>query len=171
MADFETAVELILRHEGEFTLRRNDPGNWTGGEVGVGELKGTNLGISAAAYPNEDLRALTRERAKAIYRRDYWDAVRATELPHAVALVVFDMAVNAGVRAATLCLQRALRVADDGVLGPVTLAAAARQAGVALLTRITRERILYYASLRNWPSEKKGWTQRTLETLLTASDL
>lgn len=37
----------------------NDPGNWTGGEIGKGECKGTNYGISAASYP--DLGAVAAE--------------------------------------------------------------------------------------------------------------
>ena len=52
----------------------------------------------------------------------------------AIAIKVFDLAVNLGDRAAVLCLQRALRacgirVTVDGRLGPETCGAVRRAAG------------------------------------------
>ena len=122
MADFEQAVALILKHEGGYVHDKNDPG---------GE---TNYGISKRAYPAEDIKALTPERAKALYRRDYWDAIRGPELPFPVALVVFDMAVNAGVSAAVKLLQRSVGATVDGKIGPQTIAktAAKRAQDVAV---------------------------------------
>ena len=73
MTAFEQALAVVLGHEGGFCAERSDPGNWTGGAVGCGELRGTKFGISAAAYPAEDIANLTPEAAAAIYRRDYWD--------------------------------------------------------------------------------------------------
>lgn len=166
---FVKAVALILRHEGGFTLNPDDDGNWTGGREGVGELKGTNLGISAASYPSVDIKGLTRDQAIAIYHRDYWQAIRGDELPPALGILTFDMAVNGGPGAAIRLLQRALRVEDDGKLGPVTLAKAqavtdARDAA----TRYTRERILHYVTMRRWLEFGRTWTQRSLETLVEA---
>ena len=43
--------------------------------VRVGSLKGTNFGLSAAAYPHLKLRDLTPEAADAIYRRDDWQLI------------------------------------------------------------------------------------------------
>jgi lysozyme family protein len=59
----------------------NDPGNWTGGRIGAGELKGSKFGISAAAHPNVDIAALTRAAAGELYRPTYWDPHRCGEMP------------------------------------------------------------------------------------------
>lgn len=120
---FERAFAVVLGHEGGYTADPTDPGNWTGGAPGRGECRGTNWGISAASYPYLPIRALTREQACDVYRRDYWAKVRGDELPPAVALLVFDAAVNSGTSRSARWLQQALGVPDDGALGPRTLAA------------------------------------------------
>lgn len=94
---FERAVAFVLRWEGGFSQVRSDPGNWTGGKVGEGELRGTKFGISAAAYPKLDIVNLTMEAAKAIYRRDYWNLLGLDRVQDPdYALVVFDSAVQHG---------------------------------------------------------------------------
>lgn len=153
---FEKAVALILKHEGGYVNDPRDPG---------GETK---YGISKRAYPNENIAALTVERAKELYHRDYWQAIRGDDLPAPLAVVVFDMAVNAGTGAAIKLLQRTLGVPDDGVLGPVTLAKA-KGATVDTAIRLSRRRIEYYAALTGWKHYSASWTQRTLETLVVAA--
>jgi lysozyme family protein len=60
ICDFDQAVEFVLGHEGGYSNDPNDPG---------GE---TNFGISKRSYPDVDIKNLTREGAKEIYRRDFW---------------------------------------------------------------------------------------------------
>jgi lysozyme family protein len=151
---FDTAVELILKHEGGYV---NDPHD-AGGE--------TNYGISKRAYPDLNIKELTRDDAKQIYRRDYWDAIRADEMPEPVAVAVFDMAVNAGNRTAIRLLQRVVRVTDDGVIGPVTLAAVNSAKPDEIAVRYAAERIAYYAALKGWGRYGRGWTRRVIETTL-----
>ena len=154
---FREAVALILKHEGGYVNDPRDPG---------GE---TNHGISKRAYPAENIAALTVERAKELYYRDYWLPVRGDDLPPALALVTFDMAVNAGTGIAIKLLQRALGVTDDGLLGPVTLAKAKATNGLEVAVRVSRRRILYYAALPGWQHYAASWTQRTLETVAVAA--
>lgn len=45
---------LTLPAEGNLSTDRNDAGNWTGGSVGVGDLKGTKFGISATTQPTAE---------------------------------------------------------------------------------------------------------------------
>lgn len=139
---FDAAVAIVLAHEGGYQAMPDDPGNWTEGRIGAGALKGTKYGISAAQYPALDIAALTAADATAIYRRDYWDRWGFAELPPAIAVKLFDAAVNLGSEKAVRALQRALRaagysgaaggagagkplLADDGKLGAATIAAAA----------------------------------------------
>jgi len=84
MNSFDAALKLILAHEGGYVNDPRDPG---------GE---TAYGISRRAYPNVNIRALTPESAGAIYKRDYWDACGCGQLEPALALCVFDSAVNHG---------------------------------------------------------------------------
>lgn len=116
---------IINSFEGGFQKRTDDPGNWTGGVIGKGILKGTKYGISAAAHPDIEIESLTVEQAEAIYKRDYWDANRCGEMPARFALILFDGSVLQGVGGAAICLQRALGVAQDGTVGRMTLAAVA----------------------------------------------
>ncbi len=87
----------ILDVEGKFSDDPNDPGNWTGGEVGKGELRGTKWGISAAAHPDVDLESLTEEGALRIYERAYWSPIVEPWMSYALRHVYFDSAVNHGV--------------------------------------------------------------------------
>lgn len=96
MTNFDKCAALVLTLEGGLTLNPADNGNWTGGKRGEGTLLGTKFGISAASFPNEDIRNLTKERALELYRAHYWDEIDADELPPALALIAFDCAVNQG---------------------------------------------------------------------------
>lgn len=120
---FDTAFHAVLQNEGGYTNDERDPGNWTGGKVGQGTLKGTKYGISAAAYPDLDIKNLTPDVARSLYYTDYWTATGCQYLPDAVAGVVFDMAVNSGPGHAIRTLQKAVKVPVDGILGPKTIAA------------------------------------------------
>lgn len=166
--EFDQAFEKLLGHEGGFTEDPRDPGNWTGGRVNVGVLRGTKFGIAANTYPNEDIRNLTVERAKFIYRRDFWNAVRADELPPVVRYAVFDAAVNSGVRQSVRWLQRALGVRDDGVLGPVTIAAVRAADAHALLRRVLATRLRFMTDLSTWPTFGRGWARRIADLLRAA---
>ena len=82
---FDSAIQFVLEREGGYV---NDPAD-PGGE--------TNMGISKRAYPNEDIKNLTVERAKALYHRDYWLAAGCDALSPPLDLIVLDTAVNMGV--------------------------------------------------------------------------
>ncbi len=159
---FARAFAVVIGEEGGWSAERADPGNWTGGAVGSGALRGTKFGISAAAYPTLDIAALTLAEAQAIYRRDYWDRVRGDELPPPLALLVFDAAVNNGVGRAARWLQLAAGAAPDGVIGPVTLAAVAARAGEgdALCAEFLARRMDFMATLPTWRSFGLGWARR-----------
>ncbi|HEX9247111.1 MAG TPA: glycosyl hydrolase 108 family protein [bacterium] len=157
MATFDKAIGTVLEHEGGYSFDPNDPG---------GETK---YGISRKAYPGLDVKALTLDQAKAIYKRDYWIYSRIQDQD--VATKVFDMAVNLGPPAAHRLLQTALNgpggtVAVDGVFGPQTLAATNRVNPEQLLQELRAQAAVYYAQtvLTN-PSEQKfllGWMRRAV---------
>ena len=97
MSNFEKAFEIIIGHEGGYTADPRDRGNWDTGVIGKGTLKGTKYGVSAMSYPHLDIKNLTLDDARRIYRANYWDAIGADQLPAPLALDAFDTAVNSGV--------------------------------------------------------------------------
>jgi lysozyme family protein len=100
--------------------------------------------------------------ARAIYRRGYWDPVRGDELPPAIALLVFDAAVNSGPSRAIRWLQTALKVKIDGAIGPITICAAQQCAGqgAAVLAEYQAQRLVFMAGLPTWRTFGLGWTRR-----------
>lgn len=164
MTPFDRAFAFVVGHEGGFDTTHADPGNWTGGSVGTGTLRGTQWGISAAAYPGTDIAALTLTDAQAIYKRDYWDRVQGDSLPPPLALLVFDAAVNNGVSRAIGWLQTTVAVTADHVIGSATLAAieahAAAAGGAALCAEFQAQRLVFMAGLPTWRSFGSGWARR-----------
>ena len=154
--NFEKAFEKLIGHEGGYVDNPRDPG---------GETK---FGISKRSYPREDIRNLTLARAQQIYRADFWDAVRADEMPDAVRFDLFDAAVNSGVGQATKWLQRAAGVVEDGVIGPKTLAAARSTDPQKLAKRFNGHRLRFMTDLNTWGSFGKGWARRIAANLLEA---
>lgn len=146
--NFPAAVGFVLDKEGGFVDDPQDPGG------------ATNWGISKRAHPNEDIKGMTRDRAATIYRRTYWDAVHGDDLPAGVDLVLLDMAVNAGPKAAIKLAQRAVRETADGQLGPVTLWAIRAAKPVPLINAISDARLSFYRSLPGWARYGKGWSAR-----------
>lgn len=166
---FPQSIDRLLSHEGGYTNDRRDPGNWTGGKVGVGDLKGTKFGIAANTYPKLDIKGLTRDQAVSIYRRDFWDRARCDRLPSAVAFQLLDGAVNSGIAQASRWLQRAAGVADDGMIGPASLAAIKAADPNDLVYRFNAERIEFMTRLKNWNVHGAGWMRRLAGNLRYAS--
>ena len=155
--NFDTAVTKVLGHEGDFSDHKDDKGGAT--RYGITEEVARRVGYKG------DMRELPLDLAKQIYRRDYWDAIKADQLPPGVRYAVFDAAVNSGPPQSTKWLQRALGVKDDGVIGPATLAAANAQNADALRMRLLAQRLRFMAGLPNWPAFSRGWSRRIADLM------
>lgn len=154
--DFDRAFEKLIGHEGGLSDNPADPGGLT------------KYGVSKRAYPAEDIRNLTLERAKQLYRRDYWGPAGCDAIPEAVKFDLFDMAVNSGVRQAIRTLQTAVGVDTDGQLGPATLQAAQSMSSDRVLMRFNAARLIFMTNLPTWPTFGKGWARRIADNQLTA---
>lgn len=139
MANFEPAVKKTILAEGGFFYNHT-----TGEVVNMGVTLATlrSLGIlhSTGTPSKEDVafvKSLTADEAKDIYRKEYWDPLHLDHInDQAVAAKVFDLAVNMGVVSAARFLQASCGVAEDGVVGPITIARANAMDPVALLGSI-----------------------------------
>jgi len=81
---------------------------------------------------------------------------------------VFDYGVNSGIGRAAKVLQRLLGLADDGVVGPRTLAAAACADAGRLIDAICDERLAFLQGLRTWSVFGNGWGRRVREVRAAA---
>ena len=151
MTDFNTAFDRLIGHEGGYVNHPNDPG---------GE---TNWGISRRSYPTTNIRSLTREDAKAIYRRDFWAPLG--DAPDAVKFQAFDFAVNSGISTAIRKLQAAIGVADDGHWGPISAAKLASLDQNDVLMKYIALRLRFMASLSAWSTFGRGWANRIAQQL------
>jgi len=166
--NFDIAFDRLIGHEGKFTDNPQDLGNWTSGRVGIGELKGTKYGIAAHSYPYLDIKNLTLQQAKDIYKRDYWDILGNAH--PAIKFQMFDAAVNHGYGNAIRFLQRAVKVADDGQWGRISQAALDAMDHNDVLLRFVAYRLRFWASLRSFDAFGRGWTNRGADNLLYASE-
>lgn len=159
-SNFKNALKLILKHEGGFVNHPKDPGG------------ATNKGITIETYrvhygrdkTVQDLKDIPQDHLESIYKEGYWDKAKCNELPSGVDIIVFDMAVNAGVKRAAIILQRAVGVEDDGAIGPLTLEAVAKNDPVRIIKNYTEQRMKFYRSLKHWDTFGKGWSIRAYST-------
>jgi lysozyme family protein len=154
---FPHCLSVTLVHEGGWSDHPKDPGNAT--------MKGVTLAVFRATRGNPqatkaDLRAISQAEVEAIYRRLYWNVVRAGDLPAGIDLVTFDAAVNSGVGRGPTWTQRALGVTADGSVGPLTIEAARKADPVATVKRACALRMGFLRGLRIWTTFGRGWSRR-----------
>jgi lysozyme family protein len=89
-AAFEAAFQKTLKYEGGYVAD----------DAGKGP---SNFGINKSANPDVDIKNLTKDKARELYKKRYWDAIGGDALAAkdpALATVAFDTAVNMGVNKA-----------------------------------------------------------------------
>lgn len=129
---FEAAVNAVLGEEGGYVNNPADPG---------GE---TNWGISKRAFPDVDIKNLSRDAAKALYKAHYWDPLATYRLVGVFQRVAFECAVNQGVSKA-----KALLDASKGQLD-----------------WFMADRALAYVALPTFSTFGKGWLRRLFKEML-----
>jgi len=155
--NFDQAFHKLLGHEGGYVDHPSDPGGATNWGV-------TQTVARANGYTGH-MRDFPADRAKVIYRRQYWDAVKADELPPGLRYPVFDAAVNSGTKQAIKWLQRAIGATDDGVIGGQTLAMARAAQPDFAARRMLGERLQFMTDLKTWQVFGRGWARRIAEML------
>lgn len=159
MNNFDRAFTDLLGREGGYSNNPNDPGGET--------MWGITKQVARENGFTGNMADLPVDTAKSIYNKKYW-LHELNELPYPLAFQVFDAAVNSGVGQAVRWLQRSVGVADDGKLGPVTMAALRAADSSKVVLRFNAERLAFMAALSTWPSFGRGWARRIAENLKKA---
>ena len=159
-ANFASSLAAVLIHEGGFVVNKNDPGG------------ATCKGVTQAVYDDyriksgktiRTVREIEQSEVEELYRKRYWNAIRGDELPAGVDYAVFDFAVNSGANRAARMLQRALKVTEDGQIGPMTIAAAKSHPADELVDLICDLRICFLQNLSTFKFFGRGWSRRVAE--------
>jgi lysozyme family protein len=156
---FDAAFDALIGNEGGYSYNSQDPGGET--------MWGVTARVARANGYAGDMKLLPRDTAKVLYRRLYWDAVEADQLPEALRFQVFDAAVNSGPAQAVRWLQAALGIQADGIIGPVTHLAIGTAAPAQVAIRFDAERLTFMSGLPTWPAFGRGWARRIANNLTT----
>ena len=166
--NYQKCLAMILHHEGGYVNHPKDPGGMT------------NLGVTKRVYEDwvgysvseHTMQNLTEEDVAPIYKKNYWDRIKADELPSGLDLCVFDFGVNAGTGRAAKYLQNLIGTVADGGIGPNTLKALSKYVdseGVeSAIKNYQAERQSYYEKLKTFETFGRGWTRRVEETTESA---
>jgi lysozyme family protein len=117
------------------------------------------------------MRSLTPEMVEPLYRKRFWAAVRADELPSGLDYLLFDFAVNSGPGRAAKILQTVVGVTPDGGIGPMTLAAVAEQDPAELIEKYSQAKENFYRSLSTFDTFGKGWLNRVAAVKVKAESM
>ena len=167
LSNWSNAFALMLKSEGGFVNHPSDPGGMT------------NLGVTKATWENwvgrasdeAEMRSLTPEKVEPLYKKKYWDAVRADELPVGLDYLMFDFGVNAGPGRAIKVMQSAVGVTPDGGFGPLTLAAVQAIDPVELIEKFSQAKEDFYRSLGTFATFGKGWLNRVADVKVKANSM
>lgn len=173
LSSWKLAFEQMLKSEGGFTDDERDNGN----KLPDGRKGSTMLGVTQFNWEqhvghqvtHDDMRKLTAADVEPLYKKKYWDVVRADELPSGIDYLVFDMGVNAGPGRSIKLLQTAVCVTPDGGFGPMTMAAVQAIDPVTLIERFSAEKVVFYRSLDSFAVYGTGWLNRVADVKVKAS--
>lgn len=157
-SSFDEALSRVLVHEGGWANHPQDPGGATMKGVTQRVYDGWRKRNGLAA---RSVRNISEAELKAIYRKQYWEVIRADEMPDGVDYAVFDGAVNSGPAQAAKWLQRAVGVTADGMIGEATLKAVREHPDHdALIADMLARRLGMLKALRTWKTFAAGWSAR-----------
>jgi lysozyme family protein len=107
-----------------------------------------------------DMRNLTKDDVKPLYKRKYWDQVSGDLLPAGLDYAVFDAAINSGPGRAAKWLQEVVGVVADGSIGPATLKAIGAFKTLTIIAQYNDKRLQFLEALPTFSDFGNGWSNR-----------
>ncbi len=161
---FKHAHAFVAKWEGGFVDDPHDRGGVTKWGITIRTLIAKGLDLNNDGVVNRrDILDMTPEQALKIYEHDYWIAAACPRLPPALALPVYDCAVNQGVSRAARILQASVGAKADGIIGRRTLAAVAKawtRDATGLIDEFCARRAVHYSRLSQVVRYGLGWYRR-----------
>tara|TARA_S200002703_G_scaffold154439_1_gene157211 strand:+ start:1232 stop:2323 length:1092 start_codon:yes stop_codon:yes gene_type:complete len=160
-------ISQVFSLEGEYSTDKADTGNYLNGDTS-GKFIGSNHGISADVLAKhlgktptaKDMRNLTKDTARDIYKNNYWDKFSMDSLPEDLQPIVFNAVVNSQGHAVKV-MQKLLGVEEDGIIGPKTREA--MKSATFTKEQFKDSLLEKYKTFATWAEHGKGWTNRFTE--------
>lgn len=158
-SNFQACLNFVLlpANDGQpFHVTPGDPGEATAWGV-------TRATLSAYLHRPAtiaDVKALTRSSVAPIYRVFFWLPDGCDKLPIGLDLMTFDQGVLCGQGESAKLLQSVVGVEPDGEVGPITLAAIAKNDTAALIQSLASVQADHYRSLAQFDEFGRGWLAR-----------
>jgi lysozyme family protein len=137
--NFNDCLNRVLKDEGGYTNDARDPGGPTNYGITIFDVR-KYVKKDATA---QDVRNLSLDQAKNIYKSKYWDTLGCDDLDSGVDYTCFDYGVNSGLGRPRACLKRF-----------------ATKKGADLINAICDERMAFLRNLRTFSTFGKGWSKR-----------
>lgn len=162
---FLPALGVVRFWEGGLVDHPRDPGGITNLGVSLRFLRAIGLDINGdGVVDRADIIDIAPADVAKLFRRHFWDRLLCDQLPAGIDVAVFDCGVNQGNARSARILQKCLKVKADGVIGPVTVAAArAHVDPTTLLRDFMARRAVHYSGLRNVVVFGLGWFRRLFD--------
>jgi len=165
--NWDKCFDLVIVNEGGYVDNPADPGG------------ATNWGCTKAVWEQyighevskKDIRNLTKEDVKPLYKRNYWDAIHGDALPSGLDYCLFDCAINSGVGRATKFIQEIVGVFADGAIGNNTVTAINQMNTVTMINEFSDKRQAFLETLKTFPVFGKGWTKRVTEVRIKSLEM
>lgn len=156
MNRFEACLPFLLKEEGGFVDHPDDPG----GITNLGVTRETWQRYTGKKASEATMRALTPADVAPLYKKQYWDRVRADEVPIGLDLALFDFAVNSGPVNAIRHLQDHVDTDVDGIFGPATMTQVWKRDTNEIIIGLCQSRLDFLRTLPHWKTFGKGWEKR-----------
>jgi lysozyme family protein len=162
MANFDAAMNILLKHEGGFSSNPVDLGGPTNMGITQGDLAHWyNRPVSIDEIKNLDL-----DTAKKYYRIRFWELLKLDSLSSTkVSTILFDQGVLRGPNRIVQDVQHILNLDPDGIKGPDTIEKINSQGELGLGIKIIEScQLAYCYVVQSKPTQVEflsGWVSRT----------
>ncbi len=164
--EFETHFQKVIQLEGGFRLIQNP-----------NEKAKTYAGIYRISHPNwEGWEFIDRdespptEMVRKFYYENYYKRLEEIKDPQ-VRFIIFEFAVNAGLKKAIKLAQAVVGTSPDGIIGPKTISALNSTLPLDFIKSYLLARIKHYLDLANKDPKRygiylRGWLNRTFRGVM-----
>ena len=165
--NWNKSFDLVIVNEGGYVDNKLDPGG------------ATNWGCTQAVWEGyighkvsvDDMKALTKEDVKPLYKKRYWDAIHGDAIPSGLDYCLFDCAINSGVNRTAKIIPEIVGDFADGAIGNNTVSAITQLNPVTAINEFCDKRQAFLESLKTFPVFGKGWSKRVSEVRTRALEM